>query len=159
VAVFHSRLAAAEQQRQKQEQQQQQQRITLQATHLRRSLLMRPNQRVSQAEDVASKLSSLVRSPRVVQLLQGPLPTQPTAAQQAVLASCSSGLLQLLRALPEPPDNTADTAATIQVLSGVLRHQAVHSTGVLLSWLQRCAATQCSLAACNMFGMLALMCC
>jgi hypothetical protein len=95
---------------------------------------------MNQAEDAASKLSSLVRSSKVAQLLQRPLPAQPTAAHQAVLASCSNGLLQLLRALPDKlcrSGSPTASEASIQLLDSVLRHQAVHCAGVLLWWLQQ----------------------
>uniref|UniRef100_A0A383VL02 Uncharacterized protein n=1 Tax=Tetradesmus obliquus TaxID=3088 RepID=A0A383VL02_TETOB len=98
---------------------------------------MRPAQLASKAEDAASKLSRLVDSPQVVQLLQRPLPALPTAAQRAVLASCTSSLQQLLHALPDNPSNDSGRAALVELLRGVLRHQAVHCTGVLLVWLQQ----------------------
>jgi hypothetical protein len=91
------------------------------------------------AEDAARKLSSLVCSPKVVHLLQQPLPAQLAAAHQAVIASCSIGLQQLFQALPTLPASHASggTAAVLQSLRGVLRHQAAHSAGVLLAWLQQ----------------------
>jgi hypothetical protein len=98
---------------------------------------MRPAQRVKQAEEAASKLSSLVHSSRVTQLLQQPLPAQPTAAQQAVLASCSKSVQQLLTFLPQHTDSSLRIAVLLQLLRGVLRHQAVHSAGLLLAWLQQ----------------------
>jgi hypothetical protein len=98
---------------------------------------MRRAQRSNQAEDAASKLSSLLRSTQVAQLLQHPLPAQPTVLQKAVLSSCSNSLLQLHTALPETPNNSSSRSALLQQLSGVLRHQAVHSTGLLLAWMQQ----------------------
>lgn len=98
---------------------------------------MRPAQRAKKAEDAASKLSSLVARPQVVQLLQRPLAGEPTATQQAVLAICSSGLHQLTLVLPTTPKNDSERAALVQLLRGVLRHQPVHSVGLLLVWLQQ----------------------
>lgn len=98
---------------------------------------MQPSQLAKKAEDAASHLLSLLRSPQVAQLLQRPLPVHPTAAQQAVLASCSSSLLKLFAALPGRPNNESDRAAAIQLLRRVLRHQAVYNAGVLMAWLQQ----------------------
>lgn len=92
---------------------------------------MRPAQRAKKAEEAANKLSSLVCSPQVTQLLQQPLPPQPTAAQIAVLDSCSSSLFKLCNTLPdELPNTDAGRAAAVQLLRGVLRHHPVHSAGV-----------------------------
>lgn len=99
---------------------------------------MRPAQRAKKAEEAANKLSSLVCSPQVTQLLQQPLPPQPTAAQIAVLDSCSSSLFKLCNTLPdELPNTDAGRAAAVQLLRGVLRHHPVHSAGVLMVWLQQ----------------------
>lgn len=99
---------------------------------------MRPAQRARQAEDAASKLSSLVRSPQVAQLLQQPVPAQPTAAQRAVLASCSSRLDLLYRAMPASlSSSSSGTEAFVQMLRRALGQQPTHSAGVLLAWLQQ----------------------
>uniref|UniRef100_A0A383WBJ7 Uncharacterized protein n=1 Tax=Tetradesmus obliquus TaxID=3088 RepID=A0A383WBJ7_TETOB len=90
-----------------------------------------------QAEDAASKLRNLVHRPQVVQLLQRPLPAAPTAEQQAVLASCSSTLQQLKLALTDSYNSRSGTESVVQVLRRTLRHQPVHSAGVLLAWLQQ----------------------
>lgn len=90
-----------------------------------------------QAEDAASKLRNLVHRPQVVQLLQRPLPAAPTAEQQAVLASCSSTLQQLMLALTDSYNSRSGTESVVQVLRRTLRHQPVHSAGVLLAWLQQ----------------------
>jgi hypothetical protein len=97
---------------------------------------MRSARRAAQAEDAASKLSALVRSSRVVDLLQRPPPSEPTAAQQDVLAECSNRLYQLIEALPDRPGSAA-SAAPEQLLSSVLRQRAAHSASVLLAWLQQ----------------------
>lgn len=99
---------------------------------------MRPAQRVKRAEDAASKLSRLVRSPQVVQLLQRPPPAQPTAAQQSVLVSYSKSLATLYTALPaDGPNNDAGRAVVAQLLRAVLRHQPAQSAGLLMVWTQQ----------------------
>lgn len=98
---------------------------------------MRPAERAKLAGDEAKKLSSLVRGSQVVQLLQQPLPAEPTAAQQAVLASCSTRLQHLSDILPEDPSNSSSAATLAQLLKRVLNCRAVHSAGVLLAMLQQ----------------------
>lgn len=98
---------------------------------------MGPAQRAKQAEDAASKLGSLVRSPQVAQLLQQPLPAQPAAEQKAVLADINSNLQQLYKKLPANPNTNSERAATVQLLRGVLHQEAVRSIGVLQVWLQQ----------------------
>lgn len=97
---------------------------------------MGPAQRAKQAEDAASKLGSLVRSPQVAQLLQQPLPAQPAAEQKAVLADINSNLQQLYEKLPANPNTNSERAA-MQLLRGVLHQEAVRSIGVLQVWLQQ----------------------
>lgn len=84
---------------------------------------MQPDQRLKQADGASGKLSSVVRSRQVTQLLQGPPPAQPTTAQQTALASCSISQHQLHEALPEDVKNESEIAAAAQLLQRVLRRQ------------------------------------
>lgn len=86
-----------------------------------------------------------MRSPEVVQLLQQPLLALPTQAQLGVLASTSSALEELLAALAEVPSSESSRAASVQLLGGVLRQQAVHSAGVLLMWLHQQPQQLCAI--------------
>jgi hypothetical protein len=91
----------------------------------------------------------MLRSPKAVQLLQQPLPAQPTAAQRAVLASCSSSLQQLSIALSENPSTDSARSASVQLLQCVLCHQPVHSAGTLLVWLQQQQQLTTALLSCS----------
>uniref|UniRef100_A0A383WED8 MYND-type domain-containing protein n=1 Tax=Tetradesmus obliquus TaxID=3088 RepID=A0A383WED8_TETOB len=98
---------------------------------------MQRDQRAKKAEDTASKLSSLLCTHKVAQLLQEPLSAAPKAARQAVLGEFGSCLQWLLKGLPESASNETNKAAAIKLLGGLLLHQAVHSAGGVLEWLQQ----------------------
>lgn len=98
---------------------------------------MQRDQRAKKAEDTASKLSSHLCTPKVAQLLQEPLSAAPKAARQAVLGEFGNYLQWLLKGLPESASNETNKAAAVTLLGGLLRHQAVHSAGEVLKWLQQ----------------------
>jgi hypothetical protein len=85
-----------------------------------------------QALDAAQALQQLLATPSFSHLLQQPPPTQLTAGQAAVMATCSASLKQLELGLA-----SNGTAPTQQLLHALLNVKAVHKVGTLLAWLQQ----------------------
>jgi hypothetical protein len=70
----------------------------------------------------------------VTQLLQQvPSPGSTSAEQQRLMTQISNALRALAASMPK----NAVAAADVELPSGLLHHQAAHSTGVLLTWAQQ----------------------
>jgi hypothetical protein len=69
----------------------------------------------------------------VAQLLQQAPPGSASAEQQRLMTQICSAVRALAASIPQDSASAADA----QLSSGLLHHQAAHSVGVLLTWVQQ----------------------
>jgi hypothetical protein len=91
---------------------------------------------LSTTEQLAKYITQVAKDPALSQmLLQQTQPADPwTHRQVHLLANCCNALVELTLVMHQQHDAAA---APNRRLGLVLRHQAVHSAGTLLAWLQQ----------------------
>jgi hypothetical protein len=92
---------------------------------------MRPAQRIKQVEETGRRLTVLLSSSIISQLLQRTPPAALTAGQEAQLASCDNVICQLQAALKEAP------SLQMQLVDAMLKHQVARNVGSLVTWVQQ----------------------